>query len=202
MAQNLFQHAQDVVMAEETSKLFLNKSINEVTIKDIANHIGVGEATIYRHFDTKYNIVLGVAQYLQTKILSQYYNVSNCNSGFEKIERFYKSFLFIYKDNPRYYKFINEFDAFVLTNKSGSMSSYEEGIDKFKDIFFECYECGLKDKTIKPVDNVENFYYATTHALMGLCKKLADKDIIAQDKTLDKGREIEVLIDTILYRLK
>lgn len=199
---NLFQHAQEVVMAEETAKLFLSKSINEVTIKDIANHIGVGEATIYRHFETKYNIVLGVARYLQTKILSEYYNVSDCKTGFDKISKFYYSFLDVYKDNPRFYKFINEFDAFILLNKNENIESYEEGIDKFKDIFIECYELGLKDKTIKKLDNVENFYFATTHALMGLCKKLADRDIISQDKNLDKGREIEVLIETILYRLK
>ena len=202
MATNLFQHAQEVVMAEETAKLFLNKSINEVTIKDIATHLGVGEATIYRHFDTKYNIVLSVARYLQTKMLSGYYNLSNCKTGYEKIEKFYKSFLSIYKDNPRYYKFINEFDAFILTNRTENISSYEEGIDVFKDIFFEAYDLGLKDGTIKKMDNIDNFYFATTHALLGLCKKLADKDIISQDKSLDKGREIEVLIDTILYRLK
>ena len=199
---NLFQHAQDIVMAEETAKLFLSKSINEVTIKDIANHIGVGEATIYRHFETKYNIVMGVARYLQTKMLSEFFNLNLYETGFDKIAGFYKSFLLIYKENPRYYKFINEFDAFILTNKNEQISSYEEGIDKFKDIFFDCYKLGLKDGTIKKIDNVDNFYFATTHALMGLCKKLADKDIISQDKSLDKGREIEVLIDTILYRLK
>ena len=55
---NLFKHAQEIVMAEETTKLFLGRSINEVTIKDIANHIGVGEATIYRHYKTKFNMVL------------------------------------------------------------------------------------------------------------------------------------------------
>ena len=199
---NLFKHAQELVMAEETAKLFLQKSINEVTIKDIANHLGVGEATIYRHFETKYNIVIGVARYLQVKVLSEYYNLAKAKTGYEKIERFYKSFFFIFRDNPHYYRFINELDAFILMNKTEPIGTYEEGIDQFKDIFLEAYELGLKDKTIKKIDNIESFYFATTHALMGLCKKLADKDIIAQDKTLDKGREIEVLIDTILYRLK
>ena len=58
---NLFKRAQEEIMAEETAKLFFEKSINTVTIKDIADHIGIGEATIYRHYKNKYNIVLSVA---------------------------------------------------------------------------------------------------------------------------------------------
>lgn len=199
---NLFKHAQEIVMAEETTKLFLEKSINEVTIKDIANHIGIGEATIYRHYKNKYNIVLSVANYLMGKISTQFFNLENGNIGYEKIQSFYYSFLNIYKDNPAYYKFINEFDAFLVNNGNKNTASYEAGIIVFKNKFDEIYKLGLKDGSVKEIKDIDIFYYASTHALLGLCKKLADKDIISQDTKLDKAREIEVLIETILYRFK
>lgn len=199
---NLFKHAQEIVMAEETTKLFLESSINEVTIKDIANHIGVGEATIYRHYKTKFNIVLSVANYLMNKVFSQYFNFEQGNTGYEKIAEFYRSFLNIYKDNCAYYKFISEFDAFLMNNNEKTATSYEAGIEQFKNKFDEIYQLGLKDGSVKEIKDIDIFYYSTTHALLELCKKLANKDIISQDARIDKAREIEILIETILYRFK
>ena len=199
---NLFKHAQEVIMAEETAKLFFEKSINSVTIKDIAEHIGVGEATIYRHYKNKYNIVLSVASYLQTKVTERYFNIDKNLSGYEQLEKFYYSYLDIFKEEPMYYKFINEFDAFIVLNLPDDMSKYEQGIDIFKVYFLEAYYKGLQDGSVKQLDDVESFYFATTHATMGLCKKLADKDVITQDRHLNKAKELEVLVETILYRLK
>lgn len=199
---NLFKHAQEIVMAEETTKLFLESSINEVTIKDIANHIGVGEATIYRHYKTKFNIVLSVANYLMNKVFSQYFNFEQGNTGYEKIAEFYRSFLNIYKDNCAYYKFISEFDAFLMNYNEKTATSYEAGIEQFKNKFDEIYQLGLKDGSVKEIKDIDIFYYSTTHALLELCKKLANKDIISQDARIDKEREIEILIETILYRFK
>lgn len=199
---NLLKQAQDLVVVQETAKLFFARSINEVTIKDIATAVGIGEATIYRRYTNKYNLVLSVANYLQSDIQKRYYNFNINGNGFSKIEKFYKSFLNIYNENPSYYKFINEFDAFVLTNNSKDMLGYEEGVAQFKLAFDKIYQEGLKDGSIKPVDNIDSFYFATTHALLGLCKKLADKDVLQQDKNGNKVGEIKVLIETILYRLK
>ena len=199
---NLFKHAQEVTMAEETAKLFFEKSINTVTIKDIAEHIGVGEATIYRHYKNKYNIVLSVASYLQNKVTERYFNIDKNLSGYEQLEKFYRSYVEIFNDDPMYYKFINEFDAFIILNTPEGMENYEQGIDVFKNIFFDAYNKGLQDGSIKAMEDIESFYFATTHATMGLCKKLADKDVLSQDSKLDKSKEIKVLIETILYRLK
>ena len=199
---NLFKHAQEVTMAEETTKLFFSKSINTVTIKEIAEHLGIGEATIYRHYKNKFNLVLSVAKYLQSKVEQRYFNIDKNLSGYEQLERFYYSYLEIYKDEPMYYKFINEFDAFIVMNDSIDMSNYEQGIDAFKNIFVDAYHKGLKDGSVKEIEDVDSFYFATTLAIMSLCKKLADKDVLSQDSRLDKTKEIKVLIETILYRFK
>ena len=48
--------------------VFLERSISEVTVHDIAVSAGVGEATIYRYFSTKQNLVCAIATELQNKI--------------------------------------------------------------------------------------------------------------------------------------
>ena len=198
---NFLRQAQENIIAEETAKLFFAKSIVDVTIRDIALQVEIGEATIYRRFGNKYNLVLVVAKYLQEKVFAQHFNFK-ADTGYDYLKKFYESFLNIYKETPEYYKFINEFDAFVTNNVNENMTSYEEGIDAFRQSFIEAYKKGLEDGSVENIQDVDSFYFATTHSLMGLCKKLADRNILAQDYNLDKTKEIQVLIDTILYRLK
>ena len=48
-------------------KLFLTGSISGVTVKDIAKECGVGEATVYRYFSTKSDLIIACAVKLQKK---------------------------------------------------------------------------------------------------------------------------------------
>ena len=57
------------------TNLFMQKSINDVTIKDIAEEAGIGEATIYRYFSKKETIVLACAMYLQTQVTQNYFHL-------------------------------------------------------------------------------------------------------------------------------
>ena len=45
----------------------------EITIKDIANDVGISEATLYRMFNKKENIVIKVAIKLQTNLFQEYF---------------------------------------------------------------------------------------------------------------------------------
>ena len=50
--------------------------------------------------------------------------------------------------------------------------------------------------------HIEMFYFATTHSLLELAKKLAfKKAVLNQDKVIEKKKEIECLIDIILKTL-
>ena len=68
--------------------LFINNQISCVTIKDIAIKSKVGEATIYRHFEKKQNIVLLVGLKLQNTVYKDYFQDINENTGYKNIEKF------------------------------------------------------------------------------------------------------------------
>lgn len=190
-------------IVDVSTNLFLQKSISDVTIKDIANEAGIGEATFYRYFSSKENIVLACAMRLQENINEKYFRLDSGKTGFEKLKIFYSSYLEVFKDNPSYFYFIREFDAFMYTQNPSILKSYEKGIDQYHSDFIVAYELGVKDGSIKPIENIDVFYYSTTHSLMELCKKLSiNKALLTQDKSLKKAAEIQCLINIILKSLE
>ena len=70
------------------------------------------------------------------------------------------------------------------------------------EVFINAYNKGLIDKTVKEINDINSFYLTTTHALMGLCKKLANSNILIQDEKMDKVKEIEMLIDIFMVNIK
>ena len=179
--------------------LFMCRSVNEVTIRDIAISAQVGEATIYRYFGNKQNLVMQAAMKLQNIVSEGFFRLEKGKNGYEKLALFYESYYDIYKKHPNFYKFLNEFDAYIAVEQSEDMNPYENAIDQYKNFYMEAYQLGLKDGSIKEQKDIEMFYFSTTHALLELCKKLAyKKAVLNQDKTIEKDSEIKCLIDIIL----
>ena len=188
-------------IVEVAQKLFFQKGIQAVTIKDIAKEVGVGEATIYRHFAKKQNIVLAVAMSIFGEVSKGYFHQSQFKTGFDKIEAFYMSFYNIFKVHRDYYNFLAEFDLYI-SEQTTDLDAYENGIKTFFDDFSFAYFLGIKDGSIKEVENIELFYFSTTHAILELCKKLAsDAKVLKQDVKYS-NEEIETLIKLFLNNLK
>ncbi len=182
--------------------LFLKNGVSVVTIKDIAVEAGVGEATIYRYFSKKQNIVVAVALKLEEEILKKFFKLSKADTGYEKLSLFYNRFLEIFEKRKDYLKFISEFDSY-FSNEKANLEDYEKGINSFYNVYIEAYNLGLEDKTIKEIENINLFYQTTTHSLMGLCKKLAyEHEILNQDSKILPKDEIICLINIILFNLK
>ena len=190
-------------IVETAKKLFLQSSISEITIKDISSVSGIGEATVYRYFETKENLAIAVSLSIQQDILKVPHEVET-KSGLEQIEDFFNLFRNIFVEHKNYFKFIAEFDTLYLnTIKNKDNKEYSLSLDLFYEIFKKSYQTGLKDKSIKKLENVDLFYYTSTHSLLELCKKLASSDSgLKQDKEVGKIAEIEYLISLFISVLK
>ena len=181
------------------SEMFLSEGIEKVNIKDIANKADVGEATIYRYFSNKQTLVIYAAQKMAEKLHSDYFDLDDSTDGVTMVEAFYNNFLKIYNEHPEYYRFIAEFDAIIQENSQ--LENYEYTLLPYMEIFLDAYEKGLIDKSIKMVDDIKLFYITTTHALMGLCKKLTVDSVVLKQDSYGK-EEVEMLINIIIYSLK
>ncbi len=185
---------------DSAKKLFLSKSISEITIKDISAVSELGEATIYRYFSNKENLVIAVSLSIQQDILSVPFTNEEKN-GLEQIRDFFELFKNIFIEHKNYFKFIAEFDTIYLNNIKNK--EYSLGLDVFYDLFMHAYELGLKDKSIKEVKDIKLFYYTCTHSLLELCKKLSStQSELKQDQEVSKIDEIQYLISLFISVLK
>lgn len=189
-------------LVDIATDLFICRSIQEVTIRDIAVTAQVGEATIYRYFGKKQTLVVLSAMKLQQEVNAESFKLDEGKNGFEKIKIFYLSYLQIFDSHPEFFKFINDFDVYMAGEQGDEMDSYETVVGQYKTAFMKAYEQGLKDGSIKAQNNVEMFYYSTTHALLELCKKLSIKGaVLNQDNVVEKRAQIQCLVDIILSAL-
>ena len=189
-------------LVDMATDLFMARSINEVTIRDIAVAAQVGEATIYRYFGNKQNIVVHAAMKIQGVVSKDFFNLEKGKNGIEKLKVFYESYYEIFIKHPEFYKFLNEFDAYVSIEDNSIINPYESAIDSYKSFYMDAYKLGLKDGSIKEQKDIEMFYFATTHSLLELAKKLAfKKAVLSQDMRIEKTSELRCLIDIILGSL-
>ena len=189
-------------LVDMATDLFMSRSIQEVTIRDIAISAQVGEATIYRYFGKKQELVVQAAMKLQGIVSSGYFKLDDKLNGYQKLEAFYLSYLNIFDQHRNFYKFLSEFDAYMSTENKDVLNPYEEAVDQYKNAFMKAYEQGLKDGSIKEQENIDLFYFSTTHAVLELCKKLALKAVLNQDLAIEKLGEVRCLINIVLNELK
>ena len=189
-------------LVDMATDLFMSRSIQEVTIRDIAISAQVGEATIYRYFGKKQELVVQAAMKLQSIVSSGYFQLDNKMNGFQKLEAFYLSYLNIFDNHRDFYKFLSEFDSYMSVENKDVLNPYEEAVDQYKSAFMKAYEQGLKDGSVREQENIDLFYFSTTHAVLELCKKLALKAVLNQDLAIEKLGEVRCLINIVLNELK
>lgn len=190
-------------VADSAIKLFLEKSISGVTIRDVASASGVGEATVYRYFSTRANLIVACAVKLQSEVGTVFLSAEKDETGYEKIARFYGAYCEMFHTHPELYCFLSEFDAFCLSEGATDLEEYQENFDRFRESFFAAYQAGIADGSLREIKEPETFYYATTHAMLSLCKKLAtEARIVRQDDAIDPIAEIRTLTELILSAIK
>ena len=189
-------------IVETATALFMERSIRSVTVRDIAEKAGIGEATVYRYFARKQNIVQAAAEKLQTEVLGHYYRAMPGKTGAERLTAFYDVYPRVFRDHPEFYRFVQEFDSYLIAEGLSSSEEYAAGIDKFYDYFMAAFRDGVADGSVRDKEDPRLFYYATAHAMLELCKKLSMAgDIVRQDSTVERIAEINELKRVILLSL-
>lgn len=186
---------------DSAHELFLEKSISKVYISDIAKKAGIGEATVYRYFKTKQNLALKVAT-KEWNNIRKTLDASRQGDGYQRIYDFYNLFSDTFQKHPNFFVFLFEFDQIILTDSTLAFSEYQHTLSEIKMLYDEAYRLGLEDHSIRPVEDIDLYYYTTTHSLLSLCKKMATDNLVDIGLGIDKNKEIQLLIKIITDRLK
>lgn len=198
----LLQKARLQAITAETKSLFLEKGIDGVTMADIAAHLSIGEASLYRYFGKKQVLMIDSAILIWNEIYEMLGKVPLKVTGYENIASFYGCFLEVFEKHPEFFQFLEEFDVKMVQSNmpNEELKDYEQTILKFKTIFDEFFQMGITDGTIKHSIDIDTFYYTTSHALIGLCKKLATQPhILSYETKIEPLTQLECLIQMSLH---
>ncbi|MFN3871290.1 MAG: TetR/AcrR family transcriptional regulator [Aquificaceae bacterium] len=95
---------------EASLKLFSQRGIRETTIKDIAKEVGITEGAIYRHFESKEEIVLELfkihSEDLYNRLVSAFREEPSYERAFYQTISAFLSFCF---EKPSAFKYLNLF---------------------------------------------------------------------------------------------
>lgn len=198
----LLQKARQAAIIEETKVLFLEKGIDGVTMAEIASHLSIGEASLYRYFGTKQALTVYSSILIWNHIFQMLDQLPLKESGYENIKSFYHLFLTIFEKHPDFFRFLEEFDSKIVNSplSKEELQEYEKTILKFKKVFDQFFEQGIADGSIKDGIHKDIFYYTTSHALIGLCKKLATQPyFLSYESTIEPRAQLKHLIQICLY---
>ena len=188
---------------ETATNLVLSRPLSRVTVRDVAQEAGVGEATVYRYFSTKTSLIVACALKLQGEVSQYFLRESKPVDGYTKLVKFYASYVDLFAFRPELYRFLYEFDAYCVEQRVKGLDEYSDNLDVFRDAYLAAYREGVADGSVRKIQNPELFYYTTTHAVLSLAKKLAvEGGIVRQDQLTDQIGEIRMLNETFLYSLR
>jgi len=91
---------------ETAIKLIADKGIQNLTTKNLSKEIGITEPALYRHFDNKSEILIGVIEYFKIKMKPAIKKLNRSTNSLNKIESFILEHLKIISKNPNFAKVI------------------------------------------------------------------------------------------------
>lgn len=192
---------------KKAKKLFSKKSVEKVTMEDIAEKSGVGVATIYRYFGSKKRIAIevGVAfwreikKYLDSVFLSDEYINAD---GITRIGMMLDMYSDLYLKKRGFLLFLDDFDGFCINSKVGKeeLKDYQSAIADFYTPYREAVEKGRADGTVRVEGDERILYLTVNHTMVSLLKKMARGEILAQDS--EYGAELAKIKEIILSYFK
>ena len=140
---------------ETATNLVLSRPLSRVTVRDVAQEAGVGEATVYRYFSTKTSLIVACALKLQGEVSQYFLRESKPVDGYTKLVKFYASYVDLFAFRPELYRFLYEFDVFCVEQRVKGLDEYSDNLDVFRDAYLAAYREGvevlLHDNPRRPV---------------------------------------------------
>lgn len=199
---SLIQQKKYELIIEEAKHLFLNHRIESVTISDVAKHLGMGEATLYRYFGKKHHLVVEVAIALWRDVEEKLAELSNKSTGLTYIHQFFQLFHTVFKEEPAWYLFVADFDLKLIEEPltTSEKERYEQVLGDIKTHFDRAISTWINPNS---VCDLNIYYYTTTHAIIGLCKKLAAyPPLLTYETEMIAEQQIELLIEMSIKYLE
>lgn len=188
------------------ANLFLEKGIEEVKMTDIAENCGIGVASLYRHFETKTEIVIRAGVILWERMksdFSAYILMDKSSSGFDQLKYTFDFFREIFRNHKHFIMFLDDFDHLVIQEKvePSRLVNYKNSIMNVFDMVSSAYNRGVEDGTVRKIEDLDVLYASLTHSLFSLGQKFLRGPILPGEDFSIAEKEIDKLLELTLAYL-
>jgi AcrR family transcriptional regulator len=148
---------------ETATELFAEYGFSDAVTQALAERLGVGKGTIYRHFSSKRALFLAAAdrvmQKLQKEVNAQ---VAGISDGLDRIERAIAAFLQFFAEHPAFVELLIQERAYFKDRKRPTYFEHREvNIERWRQVYRDLIAEGrVRDIPVEQItDVVSNVIY-------------------------------------------
>jgi AcrR family transcriptional regulator len=188
---------------------FSLNGIKNSKLRVIARRAQVGEASIYRYFKDKDDLIQFVGlSYWQNHANSYedfyYARVHEDDNGLKKIEISLNIFHHLYDNHKDFLKFVDDYDNYYANDDlNPSESSFKEIILTLRTGFINDFNQGIEDGSINPKFNAEEKYTFVSPVMVSTTQKLSAQVGKQNGYDVESAKKcISELIDMFIQYIK
>ncbi len=152
--------------------IFADRTIEKVTMAEVAKAANIGIASLYRYYSTKPDLVIAVATWVWTKYMDENADRINKNesrdrTAAEELGMYLDLFLDMYREHKDILRFNQLFNVYLQSEDitESQKAPYLNMIQRFRKRFSKTYAKGLLDGTLR-ADIPEGKMFASALHLM------------------------------------
>lgn len=187
---------------EKALELFIQRGVDQTTIRDIAAAAGLTERSVYRYFESKSAVVLATtflfwertAQRVEALVQQRFYQGM---PGIEQIRIMLTFYSRMYLEHPEYIRYIIQAEAALYSAGLTADIQYRPpGRFQTSDTpMIRAIRAGLADGSVSAAADVEEIYYNAYDAILGTMQRQA---LGSTTCDLDQQRRMEHLCELFL----
>lgn len=193
------------LILETGFKLFSEKTIEKVTMNDVAKRCGIGIATLYRYYNGKTPLVLDINTLVWKKYLKEKMGIvtdeNRDATGAERYAIFVNTFIEMYRNNKDLLRFNQFFNIYMQSEEvdNALVQPLLGMIHMLSNRFHNLYLKGQQDGTLRTDASEQEIFSTTIHIMLAAVTRYAVGLVFMPEGT-DAESELTHLKEMLLFR--
>ena len=161
-------------------KLFAERGIGQVILPEVAKAAEVGNATLFRYFPTKTELVIAIATRRWESFIKWHNSLLTSEetqnlTGAEYLKFFLDSFLELYRNHKDILRFNYDFNSVVRSAEwtDEQKQPYLQMVDALSRQFHDLYERGMRDGTLNAEIPEQTMFSSVFHIMLAAITRYA-----------------------------
>lgn len=194
------------IFLQKGFELFSGKSIEAVTLKEVADASGYGVATLYRYFTSKPRFLVEISawkwgEFFQNNRKRRSAGAFEQMTAAEMFDHYLNTFLEVYRNHRPLLRFNQFFNVYIQSEpiEKNEMKEYLGLLKPVTDFFHIMYQKALKDRTLNTDISEEELLSVTLHLMLAVVTRYA-VGLAFKSKDFDADKELEMQKEMVFKR--